>query len=270
MRAGEDRASVVRFRRVPRATADAVAAADVGAVVSTFETRYGGPVGRDKNIARAASLLDGLVLMPNDAVSYNDAVGPRSTDNGFFPAAEIYKGEMREGIGGGACQVASTLHAAAFFGGLEVLERRNHSRPSGYIRVGLDATVSYPVLDLRIKNPFDFPVVLRARADGGRMRFDLLGKERRVDVTLATETAGILDFNRKLEKAGLPSGEFKLKQKGKRGLKLRKTRTLAPLAGGAERVETSVDTYPAAQEIWLIGPGVDDAALPPLGGAEGV
>ncbi len=270
MRTGSDRAALARFRSTPRATSEAASRADVATVVSSFETRYGGPIGRDKNIARAAALLDGLVLMPDDTVSYNEAVGPRSTDNGFFPAAEIYKGEMREGIGGGACQVASTLHAAAFFGGFDVLERRNHSRPSGYIRVGLDATVSFPVLDLRIKNPFDFPVVLRARATNGLMRFELLGRERRVDVALATETAGILDFNRKLEKAGLPAGEFKLKQKGKRGLKLRKTRTIAPLAGGPERVETSVDTYPAAQEIWLIGPGVDEGALPPIGGAEGV
>ena len=95
--------------------------AAVTQVVSRFETRFGyvgGQQNRGGNILRAASQVDGLVLMPGQIVSFNEHVGPRSKENGFFPAPEIYKGEMREGIGGGTCQVAGTLHAAAFFGGL--------------------------------------------------------------------------------------------------------------------------------------------------------
>lgn len=250
---------------VPAASTEAAAAVDLGAELARFETRFGGPPGRDRNIARAATALDGVVLMPGEEVSFNAEVGPRSTENGFFSAPEIYRGEMREGIGGGSCQVASTLYAAALFAGLDVTERRNHSRPSGYIRPGLDATVSYPVLDLRIRNAFDFPVVLDTRIDGGLLRARVLGAERRVEVELATETAGIARFKRKVERAGwLGEGGSKLKQKGKNGMSIRRTVRVRDRAGG-ERVVTSMDVYPPTQEIWLLAPGADpESVLPPF------
>jgi len=261
---GEASVEAPVFKWVPAATSERVAATDAGKVISAFETRFGGPPGRNGNIERAASLLDGLLLMPGETVSFNETVGPRTVENGFFMAPEIYKGEIRAGIGGGACQVASTLHAAAFFGGFDVTDRINHSRPSAYIRPGLDATVSFPVLDLRIKNPFDFAVVVSARAQKGVLRFELLGKEPRVDVTLATETKGLLKYSRKLEKAALPEGEFRIKQKGKRGMSLRKVKTTKLLATGETKVEETTDVYPPTQEIYLVAPGLKPDDLPPL------
>ncbi len=261
---GDAAVEVASYRWVPAATADAARAAALPTVLARFETRFGGPPGRDKNIERAADRLDGLVLMPGETVSFNEVVGPRSTDNGFFPAPEIYKGEMRQGIGGGVCQVASTLYAAAFFGGLDVVDRQNHSRPSGYIRPGLDATVSYPVLDLRIKNPFSFPIVLTSQVEPGRLSFAVRGEEQPVSVELATETAGILKYGRKLERAALPEGEFRLKQRGKRGMVIRRTKTITRVASGERVVEESKDTYPAQTEVFLVGPKTDESLLPPL------
>ncbi|MFO0553369.1 MAG: VanW family protein [Polyangiaceae bacterium] len=253
------------YRWVPLATRDAVAAIDVTNAVGTFETRFGGPPGRDRNIERGTSSLDGVVIMPGDTISFNELVGPRSEENGFFPAPEIYKGEMRLGIGGGSCQVASTLYASAFFGGLEVLERRNHSRPSGYIHIGLDATVSYPTLDLRIRNPFDFPVVVSAEIDKGKLRFEILGRARQVEVAFDTETQGILKYSRKLEKAGyLPPGEYRVKQKGRRGVSIKRKKTIRVLATGESRTEESTDIYPPTQEIFLISPGTKEADLPAI------
>jgi vancomycin resistance protein YoaR len=269
--AGEPEAAVAFRAVVPAASSEAAASAALGAELARFETRFGGPPGRDRNITRAAEALDGIVLMPGEEISFNAEVGPRSTQNGFFPAPEIYRGEMREGIGGGSCQVASTLYAAALFAGLDVTERRNHSRPSGYIRPGLDATVSYPVLDLRLRNGFTFPVVLDTRVEGGVLRARVLGRERPVEVELATETAGTSKFKRKVERAGwLAEGGSKLKQKGKNGVRIRRTLTVRD-KGGGERVVTSMDVYPPTQEIWLLAPGADpDAVLPPLGGAADV
>ncbi len=259
----------VAFRPArPAASTEVATSLDARTELARFEIRFGGPPGRDRNILRAATALDGVILMPGEEVSFNAEVGPRSAENGFFPAPEIYRGEMREGIGGGSCQVASTIYAAMLFYGLEVVERRNHSRPSGYIRPGLDATVSYPVLDLRAKNPFDFPVLLDTTVDRGVMRARLLGVERRMEVELATETAGVSKFKRKVERAGwLASGASKLKQKGKNGLSIRRTVRLKDGAG-AERVVTSMDVYPPTQEIWLVAPGTDpDEVLPPFDGA---
>lgn len=250
------------FELVPRATEQAARDADISVTLSSFDTRFGGPPGRDQNIQRASGLLDGVVLLPGDEVSFNEIVGARSIQNGFAYAPEIYKGEMREGVGGGACQVASTLHAAAFFGGLEVVERQNHSRPSAYIRPGLDATVSFPVLDLRIKNPFDFPVVLHAKAEKGTLRFEVLGHDRPVEVALETQTAGVFKFTRKLEKMrGL--SDVHVKQRGKNGMSIRRTKTIKGHSG-EPRVEVSVDVYPATQEILQIPPDFDTSTLPPL------
>jgi vancomycin resistance protein YoaR len=173
-----DAIDVALLREEPRVTGELARSLDVGTAVSRFETHYGwlgGQAGRARNVALAASRIHGLVLLPGVVVSFNDAVGPRSLDAGFANAPEIYKGEMREGVGGGTCQVASTLHAAAFFGGLTIASRANHSRPSAYIPVGLDATVVYPDVDLRLENTLPFPVVVDARAERGALVIELRG-----------------------------------------------------------------------------------------------
>lgn len=270
---GESAIDLPVLEIAPRASTDAVASIDVSQVVASFETRFGyrgGQAGRAQNVARAAEGVDGVVLMPGDVVSFNANVGPRSVENGFTTAPEIYKGEMREGIGGGTCQVASTLHAAAFLAGLEVVERINHSRPSGYIRMGLDATVVYPTVDLKLRNPYDFPIVLHARIDKGLLTFELLGKARPVTVDVGTETVGVAAFKRKVEEdPGLPEGKVVQKQRGIRGFTIKKRRTIH-LAGGQKRVEVTTDVYPPTFEIYRVRPGTDvDAVLPPLPGADG-
>jgi hypothetical protein len=176
---------------------------------------------------------------------------------------------MRDGIGGGTCQVAGTLHAAAFFAGLDIVDRSNHSRPSGYIRMGLDATVVYPTVDLKLRNPYPFPLVLHATIDRGTLAFEIRGGERPAEVQLSTATVGVEPFKRKVEEATwVKEGKFVLKQKGIRGYSIRKTRTIS-LLGGERRVEVTTDVYPPTFEIYLVPPGADaEALLPPLAPAE--
>jgi vancomycin resistance protein YoaR len=263
-------AEVPPYLEAPRATTEAVLRIDASTVVSQYETRFGfagGQAGRAQNIARAAEQIRGVVLMPGDLLSFNDIVGPRTEDNGFATAPEIYKGEMRDGVGGGTCQVSGTLHAAALFGGVDILQRSNHSRPSGYIGLGLDATVVYPDVDLKLKNPYDFPLVVHTRVDRGVLRIELRGRERPADVQLSTETIGVAAFKRKVEEAAwLDAGEIKLKQRGIRGISIRKTRRIHVHAGvGArERVEVTTDVYPPTLEIYVVSPGADlESLLPP-------
>jgi vancomycin resistance protein YoaR len=265
--AGPAEVAAPTFEIAPRASREVVAAIDTSQVVSRFETRFGytgDQTGRGQNVIRAAGQMDGVVLMPGEVVSFNANVGPRSVDNGFAVAPEIYKGELRPGIGGGTCQVSGTLHAAAFFAGIDVVERANHSRPSGYIRTGLDATVVYPYVDLKLRNPYDFPIVLHATTDKGTLAFTLLGSRRPATVSLDTATVGTADYKRKIEEvSALPEGKVVLKQHGIRGISIKKTRTIH-LADGHERVEVTTDTYPPTLEIYQVGPGVDPEALPPL------
>lgn len=261
-------AAAPAFEIAPRASQSAVAAIDVSAVLSRFETHFGyvgDQVGRAQNIRRAAEGMEGVVLMPGEVVSFNANVGARSVDNGFAEAPEIYKGELRDGIGGGTCQVSGTLHAAAYAGGVDIVERANHSRPSGYIRMGLDATVVYPTVDLKLKNPYDFPIVLHRTIDKGTLTFELLGARKPATVSFETQTVGSAPFKRKVEESSaLAEGKVRLKQKGIRGYSVKKTRVIH-LEGGRERVEVTTDTYPPTFEIYQVAPGTDlEQALPPL------
>jgi vancomycin resistance protein YoaR len=243
---------------------------DTSRVVSSFATyfsRRGDQSPRAQNIEVAASHLDGLVMEPGDLVSFNDVVGARSEDNGFQKAFEIYKGEMVEGMGGGTCQVASTLHATAFFGGLDIVQRLPHSRPSAYIPVGLDATVVYPVVDLKLRNPYAFPVVVHATVGPNRVSMQLLGAAKPVRVALMRTVLSTTPFERKVVE-DLATAKPRRKQKGLDGMKLLRKRVISFLGsfrGGASRVETSRDTYPPTTEIWKVPPGYDESELPPLG-----
>jgi vancomycin resistance protein YoaR len=264
--AGDLTVELPAFAIEPRATKQAALAIDVSQEISRFETKFGylgGQQNRAGNIRRAASQIDGVVLMPGEIVSFNEHVGPRSVDNGFFPAPEIYKGEMREGIGGGTCQVAGTLHAAAFFGGLDIVERSPHSRPSGYIRMGLDATVVYPTVDLKLRNTYDFPVVVHAVIDKGTLRFELRGRVKAVTVDFTTDTVASATYKRKIEEISwFPEGKVVLKQKGITGHTIKKTRVMRFLSGDT-KTEVTTDVYPATFEIYQVGPGTDLSTLPP-------
>src|SRR5262249_48881565 len=150
----------------PKRTAAQLEGVRFDAVLGWFETRYSTAKKdetRTYNLRLAASKLDGIALLPGETFDFNAVVGPRDEAHGFRVAPVIAEGELVDGIGGGTCQISGTLHAAALFGGLDIVERYPHSRPSAYIKLGLDATVAYPNIDFRFKNPFDFPVVLHEK-----------------------------------------------------------------------------------------------------------
>jgi vancomycin resistance protein YoaR len=249
-----------------RVTRTSLARIDVSHVLATFQTyfsRRGDQGPRARNIEVAASHIDGLVLEPGQLVSFNGVVGARSEENGFKKAFEIFKGEFVEGTGGGTCQVASTLHAVAFFGGLEILERLPHSRPSAYIPAGLDATVVYPAVDLKLRNPFPFSVAVHASVTGNALRMELLGADKVVSVAFNTEVLGTKPYDRKVDEDPAVAAP-KRKQKGADGVELRRMRVLA-YVNGKRRVEMSRDVYPPTKEVWKVPPGYDITTLPPLG-----
>jgi vancomycin resistance protein YoaR len=248
--------------KITRASAEAI---DITTVVSEFETHFsrgGEQVRRGQNIDRAASKLDGLVLPPNQVVSFNAVVGDRSEANGFKKSWEIFKGEMVEGIGGGTCQVASTIHAASFFGGLDVLERLPHSRPSAYITMGLDSTVVYPSVDLKLRNPYPFPVVVHTKTTANTLRVELLGKEKPVTVKFSRELLKRVPYTRKLvEESGLASNRVVHKQHGIDGYRIKRFREMV-FADGTTKKEETTDFYPPTFDIYEVPVGFDEARLP--------
>jgi vancomycin resistance protein YoaR len=240
---------------------------DITTVVGTFETHFGrggDQAPRAINIEVASTRLEGLVLKPGELMSFNNVVGERSEANGFKMAWEIFKGEMRPGWGGGTCQVASTFHAAAFFGGLDILERLPHSRPSAYIPMGLDSTVVYPVVDLKVKNPHDFPVVVHTKIGANTLTIELLGKTKPANVVFGRDVVETFPYVRKIqEEPWVKAGQAIKKQGGIRGYRVRRSRTIKYI-DGTQKTETSYDFYPPTTEIYVVSPGTDPKDLPAL------
>lgn len=251
----------------PRMTTEFVKSLDISTVIGEYETyfsRGGDQQRRGKNIDNASQKLDGLVLSPGELVSFNEVVGERSEANGFQKSWEIFKGEMVEGVGGGTCQVASTFHAAIFFAGLEVLERLPHSRPSAYIPMGLDSTVVFPSVDLKVRNPHPFPVVVHARTEGNKLKVEVLGKSKPVTVTFGRDVVSTVPYPRKvIEEPWLSGKKVIVKQHGIRGYRIKRSRVLA-YADGTRKVETTSDYYPPTTEIYQVPAGFDESLLPAL------
>lgn len=224
---------------------------DISSVLGWFETPYS-QLEKDKdrvyNLKLVASRVDGWILFPQKEFDFNKVVGPRIEAKGFRVAPVIASGQLIDDIGGGTCQIASTLHAASFFAGLEIIKRKPHSRPSSYIRLGLDATVSYPQINLVLKNNFSFPVVFHVKVGGGKVRVEIWGPPLDQEVIFVRHITKTSPFSRKIiEDDTLPYGIEVITQKGIPGFELRKFRIIK--RGDIAWREIYSDIYPPTTEI---------------------
>lgn len=155
--------------------ADTAASAEAAAntLIGSYATAYNPNISRAVNIALASSRINGLVIQPGESFSFNQAILPRTAANGYVKANVIVNKKYVLGIGGGICQVSSTLYAAMLTAGLPATERHPHSLDVGYIPVGMDATISGNALDLRFTNIFDKPIQIQAAADQGTLTISL-------------------------------------------------------------------------------------------------
>ena len=244
-----------------RATAEEVG--DEPTVLGSFTTTYAHDPdhkARASNIELAAEAVDGKVIPPGGTFSFNEAVGERTAAFGFAKSIVLRDGMLAEGAGGGTCQVASTLHAAALLGGLEILVRAPHSRPSAYIRMGLDATVAFGSIDLKLKNPNSASVVLHAHARRGALVVSISGTTPKPDVTLTSEIIEWLPIGRVVERAAsVPDDRAHVVALGIPGYRVRRTRRLRSADG--ERHDVRVDLYPPVPTTFRVRrpESVDDA-----------
>jgi vancomycin resistance protein YoaR len=239
--------------------ASAYAHIDMRRVLAEFETRYSrGSLTADRthNLKVAAQKIDGYVLQPGETFDFNATVGDRTVTNGFRPAPVIADGELVEGMGGGTCQIASTLHAAVYFAGLPVTTRFPHSRPSYYIKLGLDATVVYGAQNFKFRNDHDFPIVIGMLVDEGRVYASLHGAARDRSVTWIRRIDATLPFEeRTVQDPTLPSGLRVLQQRGVPGFTLTRFRVVEDQRTRASVRESNRDTYPPTHQLWRVGAG---------------
>lgn len=145
-------------------------------VMGTFSTNYStSAAGRCNNIEIATTAINGTIVMPGETFSFNDIVGPRTVERGYKEAGTYVGNKVEPGIGGGICQVSTTLYRAAMKANLRSVERTNHSMVVGYAQPGLDATVSYGYLDYKFKNTYDFPIYIQGTAAGKVVTYNIYG-----------------------------------------------------------------------------------------------
>ena len=174
----------VRTAPAERSTADAQAMGITG-VVGSYYTTYGGIPSRLHNVALVAKLIDGALVAPGKTFSFNGTTGERTAEKGFEEAPVIINGELQTGLGGGICQVSTTVFNAVYEAGLQIDERTNHALYISHYPLGRDATVNYPDLDLKFTNDTDHWLLLRTFVGSGSLTVNLYGtpQNRRVETT---------------------------------------------------------------------------------------
>lgn len=228
--------------------------------IGNFSTNYASSIpNRKENIKLAARLIDGTVIMPGQQISFNEVIGEISANTGFLPATVILDGEYDTGTGGGICQVSTTLYNAAVRADLKIDERRNHSRPVNYVPMGMDAAVASGLLDLKITNPFDFPVYIKAKADNSDIAFSIVGDtdKKNYDVELVSERAAVLSNKTKNQyTSALPQGSTEVVQSGYTGYSYSSYKIKSKDGEVISREGYLSSHYPSRDTIINIGTGL--------------
>lgn len=225
--------------------------------LATFTTRYDvSNKDRTVNLELACQKINEKVVSPGEVFSYNKTLGARTVAAGYKNAKVYSNGEVVDGIGGGICQISSTLYNSVLLANLEIVERRNHQFVTSYLPAGRDATVVYGMTDFQFKNTRKYPIRIVASAQNGIATVSIYGlkEENEYTFTFNTKTIASIPFTVKyVEDNTLPVGTEKIKQKGANGLK---TETYITKMLNGKVVSTTLlskDTYDAMNKIVLKG-----------------
>ena len=157
-------------------------------LISAYTTKTTSDSNRNTNIRLACEAINGTALMPGETFSFNQATGQRTTAKGYRSAGAIAAGQSIEEVGGGICQVSSTLFNAVARADLQIVERSPHARPSSYVGKGEDATVNWPNLDFKFKNNTDAPIFIITYYKDRQMSAEIWGMTLGEGVTIDLES----------------------------------------------------------------------------------
>jgi len=164
-------------------------------VLASVETPHTNDANRNTNLKLACEAINGYILMPGDTFDYNKVLGERTEKKGYKPAGALSAGNSTTEVGGGICQVSSTLYYGCLLSDMEIVTRRSHSLPSSYMpMMGIDATVSWGGPDFRFRNNTDYPVRIEAEVSGGKVKVKLIGTdEKSYYIKMEAKTVEILN-----------------------------------------------------------------------------
>ncbi len=241
----------------PNVTMEQIGAEAFPNKISFYSTRYdGGDVNRSTNLELACEKINDVIVLPGETFSYNKTLGERSKAAGYKTAKVYENGEVVDGIGGGICQISSTLYNAVLKANLEIVERRNHQFITSYVEEGRDATVAYGVTDFKFKNSRKYAIKIKASASNGVATIEIFGIKEEVEyqISFDTKTISTIPYTVKyIDDNTLKTGTEVVKQKGANGI-VTETYLIKSLNGQVvSNTLLSKDTYSAMQRIVLRG-----------------
>ena len=228
-------------------------------LLSQFSTSFtSSGYNRSNNNILSSAKLNGLVLMPGEEFSYNQAVGQRTKAAGFRKAGAYSNGKVVQEVGGGICQVSSTLYNAVLYANLEIVERTNHYFNPGYVKAGLDATVSWGGPDFRFKNNRNYPIRIVTDTSGKKLKVYIYGLKTDDDCTVVLDPRYISSVPYKTtyqKDPSLATGETRVISSGSNGCKTATYKYVYDKNGTLISSECiSRDTYSPHNKVVAVGP----------------
>ncbi len=239
----------------PQVQTEDVLALRIKGLLSSYTTYFDvRNTNRTYNIHVAADALDNCLVRPGEVFSFNRVVGPRSKEAGYKEALIIERDQFTPGLGGGVCQVSSTLYNAVLLAGLEVVERSNHTLPVGYVPLGRDATVAYGGRDLKFRNNTPGALLIKTKVRGGSLTVKIFGDTSvKKDVRLEVVVDEVLPPQTVVkEDPNLYVGKRVVEQQGAKGYRVRVYRVVRQ-DGRVTRELVSRDLYRPVPEIVRLG-----------------
>ena len=224
-------------------------------VLATFQTGGLGSYNRVNNITLACAAINGTVLSPGEVFSYNGTVGQRTTEKGYKAAGAYVGGKSVSEVGGGICQVSSTLYYCTLLANLEIVSRTCHMFTVGYVPLGMDATVSWPNPDFQFRNNTDYPIRIEAWVEGGLCKMALIGtKTEDVEVKMTYAILSTIPYT-----TIVTEDPSEVNDTGRTGYNVVSYRNLYDLITG-EQISSEVEAYSYYQksDIYILKEEIDE------------
>lgn len=187
---------------------------------TAFDTSNENNANRGENIRLACQKINGKILGPGETFSFNEVVGPRTVESGYKVAHAYSNGQIVDEVGGGVCQVSTTLYNAVIRADLKVTERVNHMFTVGYVDLGMDAAVSYGGVDLKFVNNTEWPIKIEGWVQNNQITFTLIGTNTNPGKTVqfySPEAKVIETPVQYIDDPSLPSGQMYVEKEGAPG-----------------------------------------------------
>lgn len=226
--------------------------------IGKFSTGFNaGNVSRSHNVANAARLINGTVIYPGETFSVHDAISPLTEDNGYYAAPSYNNGQVVDSIGGGVCQVSTTLYNAVLRAELEVVERSPHSMVVSYVKPSMDAAIAGDYKDFKFRNNTEVPVYIQGGTYSGTVYFNIYGEETRSsDRTVEYESEVIEEIQPGADKVTYdktkPASYTKVTQEAHIGYKAVLWKVVTE-DGKSERTQVNSSTYQASPKYIVKG-----------------